>query len=114
MANVRLAVVFYSTYGTNDQMAEIAAEAARTAGADVRLLKVRETVPEAIIAGQPAWKGQAEKTAAVALATSDDMDWANAYMFSARRASACQPASSVGLSMRSVRCGRKASSPTKP
>ena len=50
-------------------MAEIAAEAARTAGADVRLLKVRETVPDTIIAGQPAWKAQAEKTAAVALAT---------------------------------------------
>jgi len=83
MANVRLAVVFYSTYGTNHQMAEIAAEAARTAGAEVRLLKVRETVPETVIAGQPAWKAQAEKTAAVALATPDDMDWANAYMFSA-------------------------------
>src|SRR5436190_15571734 len=83
MANVRLAVAFYSTYGTNHQMAEIAAEAARTAGADVRLLKVRETVPETVIAGQPAWKAQAEKTAAVAHATPDDMDWANAYMFSA-------------------------------
>jgi len=83
MTNVRLAIVFYSTYGTNHQMAEIAAEAARTAGADVRLLKVRETVPETVIAGQPAWKAQAEKTAAVAHATPDDMDWANAYMFSA-------------------------------
>jgi NAD(P)H dehydrogenase (quinone) len=83
MTNVRLAVVFYSTYGTNHQMAEIAAEAARSAGADVRLLKVRETVPETVIAGQPAWKAQAEKTAAVAHATPDDMEWANAYMFSA-------------------------------
>jgi NAD(P)H dehydrogenase (quinone) len=83
MTNVRLAIVFYSTYGTNHQMAEIAAEAARTAGAEVRLLKVRETVPETVIAGQPAWKAQAEKTAAVAHATPDDMEWANAYMFSA-------------------------------
>jgi NAD(P)H dehydrogenase (quinone) len=83
MANVRLAIVFYSTYGTNHQMAEIAAEAARAAGADVRLLKVRETVPDTIIAGQPAWKAQAEKTAAVAHATAEDMEWANAYMFSA-------------------------------
>jgi NAD(P)H dehydrogenase (quinone) len=83
MTNVRLAIVFYSTYGTNHQMAEIAAEAARTAGAEVRLLKVREIVPETVIAGQPAWKAQAEKTAAVAHATPDDMEWANAYMFSA-------------------------------
>jgi len=43
------------------------------AGAEVRLLKVRETVPEAVIAGQPAWKAQAEKSAAVAHATPDDM-----------------------------------------
>ena len=83
MANVRLAIVFYSTYGTNHQMAEVAAEAARTAGVEVRLRKVRETVPEAVIAGQPAWKAQAEKTAAVSAATPDDMEWANAYMFSA-------------------------------
>ena len=44
---------------------------------------MRETVPDTIIAGQPAWKAQVEKTAAVALATPDDMDGANAYMFSA-------------------------------
>jgi imidazole glycerol phosphate synthase subunit HisF len=31
MANVRVPVVFYSTCGTNHQMAEIAAEAARLA-----------------------------------------------------------------------------------
>ena len=36
--NVKLAIVYYSTYGTNHQMAEIAAEAARAAGAEVRLL----------------------------------------------------------------------------
>src|SRR3954469_16755496 len=83
MTNVRLAIVYYSTYGTNHQMAEIAAEAARAAGAEVRLLKVRETVPEAIVAGQAGWKAQAEKTASVPAATPDDMEWANAYLFSA-------------------------------
>jgi NAD(P)H dehydrogenase (quinone) len=64
-------------------MAEIAADAARQAGADVRLLKVRETVPDNIVAGQDAWRAQAEKTAAVPVATADDMEWANAYLFSA-------------------------------
>jgi NAD(P)H dehydrogenase (quinone) len=83
MSNVKLAVVYYSTYGTNHQMAEIAAEAARAAGAEVRLLKVRETVPESIIATQDAWRAQAEKTASVPAATPDDMEWANAYLFSA-------------------------------
>lgn len=83
MSDVRLAVVYYSTYGTNHQMAEIAADAARGAGAEVRLLKVKETVPEAIVNKQENWRAQAEKTAAVPEATLDDMEWANAYLFSA-------------------------------
>jgi hypothetical protein len=57
VSDVRLAVVFYgtystystySTYGTDHQMAEIAAEAARGEGAEVRLLKVRETAPDEV------------------------------------------------------------------
>ncbi len=83
MSDVRLAVVYYSTYGTNHQMAEIAADAARAAGAEVRLLKVQETVPESIVAKQETWKAQAEKTRDVAVAGPDDMEWANAYLFSA-------------------------------
>ena len=35
---VKLAIVYYSSYGTNHQMATIAADAAREAGAEVRLL----------------------------------------------------------------------------
>jgi NAD(P)H dehydrogenase (quinone) len=83
MNNVRLAVVFYSTYGTNHQMAEIAAEAARAEGAEVRLLKVRETAPHEVVQATDAWRAQAERTAHVAVATPDDMEWANAYLFSA-------------------------------
>ena len=83
MATVRLAVIYYSTYGTNHQMAEVAAEAAREAGAEVRVLKVRETAPETVVAGQDAWKAQAERTAHVPEAGNDDMEWANAYLFSA-------------------------------
>ncbi|HEX8210289.1 MAG TPA: NAD(P)H:quinone oxidoreductase [Longimicrobium sp.] len=83
MANVRLAIVYYSTYGTNHRMAEIAAEAAQAEGAEVRLLKVRETAPEGVVNGQDAWKAQAERTAHVPEATLEDMDWANAILFSA-------------------------------
>lgn len=83
MANVRLAVIFYSTYGTNHQMSEIAAEAARGAGADVRLLRVRETVPDEIVEAQEAWKAQREKMKQIPVAGPDDMEWANAYLFSA-------------------------------
>ncbi|HEX8386458.1 MAG TPA: NAD(P)H:quinone oxidoreductase [Rubricoccaceae bacterium] len=82
MADVRLAIVYYSTYGTNHRMAEVAAEAAREAGAEVRLLKVRETAPPEVVAAQEAWTAQAEKTADVPEATPDDLVWANALLFS--------------------------------
>ena len=82
-SNVKLAIVYYSTYGTNHQMAEVAAEAAREAGAEVRLRKVQETAPEGVVAGQDAWRAQAERTAHVETATPEDLVWANAFLFSA-------------------------------
>jgi len=83
MSKVRLAVIYYSTYGTNHAMAEAAAAAGREAGAEVRLRKVRETVPEEIIANQPAWGAHIERTVDIPEASPDDMEWANAYFFSA-------------------------------
>jgi NAD(P)H dehydrogenase (quinone) len=83
MPSVRLAIVYYSTYGTNHQMAEIAAEAARAAGAEVRVLKAPETAPEGVVNGQDAWRAQAERTAHVPAATLADLEWANAYLLSA-------------------------------
>ena len=82
MANVRLAIVYYSTYGLNHQMAEIAAEAARGEGAEVRLVKARETAPEGVVNGQDPWRAHAEATAHVPVATLEDMDWANAILIS--------------------------------
>jgi NAD(P)H dehydrogenase (quinone) len=83
MKNVKLAIIFYSTYGTNHQMAEVAAEAARATGAQVRLLKVKETAPWDVVNGQEAWKAQVERTASIPEVTHQDMEWANAYLFSA-------------------------------
>lgn len=82
MSKVKLAILFYSTYGTNQQMAEIAAEAARAAGAEVRLLRIAETAPEAVVNSQEGWKAQVARAAAIAVATPEDMAWANAYLFS--------------------------------
>ena len=83
MATVRLAVIYYSTYGTNHRMAEIAAEAAKAAGAEVRLLRAPETAPEGVVAGQDPWKAQLERTQHIPAPTYADMEWANAYLFSA-------------------------------
>ena len=80
---VKLAIIYYSSYGTNHQMAAIAAEAAKAAGAEVRLLKAPETAPDHVVAGTDAWQAQAEKAADIPNATAEDMEWANAYLFSA-------------------------------
>lgn len=83
MSAAKLAIIYYSTYGTNHQMAEIAAEAARATGAEVRLLKVAETAPADVVASQEGWKAHADKTADVPVVSHDDMVWADAYLFSA-------------------------------
>ncbi len=79
--SVKLAIIFYSTYGTNHAMAETAAEAARAAGAEVRLLRVAETAPDEVVQAQDAWKAQAEKMADIPVVTHADMEWADAYFF---------------------------------
>lgn len=83
MSNVKLAILFYSTYGTNHAMAQIAADAARAAGAEVRLLRIAETAPADVVNAQDAWKAAAEKQTDLPVATAEDMEWANAYLFSA-------------------------------
>jgi NAD(P)H dehydrogenase (quinone) len=79
---VKLAILFYSTYGTNQTMAEIAAEAARAAGAEVRVLRIAETAPAEAVNSQDGWKAQVARASALQLATPADMEWANAYLFS--------------------------------
>lgn len=83
MSGVKLAIVYYSTYGTNHRMAQVAEAAAKEMGAEVRLRKARETAPEGVVNGQEKWRAQAELTADVAEATPEDMVWADAYLFSA-------------------------------
>lgn len=83
MENVRLAVIYYSATGINYQMAGWAAEAGKEAGAEVRLLKVQELAPEAVIDKNPAWKAIVEETKDIKEAGSEDLDWADAIIFSA-------------------------------
>lgn len=80
---VKLAIIYYSSYGTNYQMAQTAAEAARAAGAEVRVLKVRETAPPEAVESQGPWAEHLEYTKEVPTATLDDLEWADAYLFSA-------------------------------
>ncbi|MBR3120506.1 NAD(P)H:quinone oxidoreductase [Oceanobacillus profundus] len=82
MSNVKLAVIFYSMGGTNYQLAKWAEEGAQTAGAEVRVLKVEELAPESVIEGNEGWKATVEATKDVPVATSEDIEWADAIIFS--------------------------------
>jgi NAD(P)H dehydrogenase (quinone) len=82
MSQIKLAVIYYSAYGTNYRMASTAAEAARDAGAEVKLLRVREIVAQEVIDRQPAWKANQEATANIPEASTSDLEWADAYLFS--------------------------------
>ncbi len=82
MSNVKLAIMYYSSTGTNYKLAQWAEEAAKEAGAEVKLVKFPETAPEAAIQSNPAWAKHAEATKDVPTAQLDDLEWADAYIFS--------------------------------
>ena len=48
---VKLAIVYYSSYGTAHAMASRLAETAEKLGAEVRLRRVRETAPDEVVQG---------------------------------------------------------------
>lgn len=82
MSGVKMAIVYYSSTGTNYKLCQAAAEGAKAAGAEVRLARVAELAPEAAIASNPAWKAHVEATKDVPVVTLDDLDWADAILIS--------------------------------
>ena len=82
MSNVKLAVIYYSMGGTNYQLAQWAAEGGKEAGAEVKILKVRELAPQSIIEKNPIWKAHVEATSNISEATPEDLEWADAIIFS--------------------------------
>ncbi|MCP8616155.1 NAD(P)H:quinone oxidoreductase [Salirhabdus salicampi] len=82
MANVNLAVIYYSSSGTNYQLAQWAAQGAETAGANAKILKVPETAPKEAIESNPAWKAHVEATKDVPEAQLEDLETADAIIFS--------------------------------
>lgn len=82
MAKIRLAIIYYSSTGTNYQLARWAEEAAVELGADVRVLKVQELAPDAAIDSNPDWRKHVDETKNVPIATSEDLEWADAIIFS--------------------------------
>ena len=82
MSKVKVAVIYYSMSGTNYQLAKWAEESAIEAGAEVRVVKAPEIAPQSVIDANPTWKATIEATKDVPEATLDDLEWADAYIFS--------------------------------
>ncbi len=78
----RLLVVFYSRSGTVEALACAAADAAREAGAEVRLRRAREVADEEAMAQSKGWLEHARRQNALYEApTKDDAEWADAILF---------------------------------
>ena len=82
MAKVKTAVIYYSSTGTNYQLAQWAAESAENAGAEVRIRKAPELAPQSAISANPAWEKHHKATKDVKEVSLDDLDWADAIIFS--------------------------------
>lgn len=82
MSNVKLAVIYYSSTGTNHKLAAWAEAGAKEAGAEVKVLKVPELAPQTAIDSNPAWKAHLEATKDVPEVTLNDLEWADAIIFS--------------------------------
>ncbi|REK87509.1 NAD(P)H:quinone oxidoreductase [Streptomyces inhibens] len=79
--DVKVAVIYYSSTGTIAELAQLIADAAEHAGADVRLRRTAELAPQTAIDANPAWAANAKATADILEATHEDMLWADAVIF---------------------------------
>ena len=80
MADVNVAIVYYSATGGVYALAQAAQTAAEAAGAEVRLRKVHELAPEEAIKSNEGWAQHALETQDVPEATLDDLEWADVIM----------------------------------
>ncbi|HVX42381.1 MAG TPA: NAD(P)H:quinone oxidoreductase [Mycobacteriales bacterium] len=78
---VRIAVVYYSATGNVHRLAEAIADGAADAGGEVRLRRVAELAPAAVIEANPAWRAHLDATAQIAPAVLADLTWADGLAF---------------------------------
>jgi NAD(P)H dehydrogenase (quinone) len=78
---VKVSIIYYSATGTVTELARTLADEAEKAGAEVRLRKVAELAADAAIDANPAWRANVDATADLAVASPDDVAWADAVIF---------------------------------
>ena len=76
----RIAVVYYSSTGSNHRLAEAFVAGASEAGAEVRLRRIAETAPAEVIERNSAWAEHLEATKDIETATPDDLAWADGFV----------------------------------
>lgn len=77
----KLAVIYYSATGHGTSMARRVASVAESAGAEVRLRHIAETLDPQSFAQNPAWTANYEACKDLPVATGDDIVWADAVIF---------------------------------
>ena len=77
---VKVNVIYYSATGHVADIAREMAETAEKAGAEVRLRKVRELAPQAVVESSPAWSAHAAASEEVLVAEVEDVLWADAVL----------------------------------
>ena len=81
-AKANILVVFYSRDGAVEALAKAEAEGAREAGAEVRLRRVPDIVPPAVMAHVPGWEDRSKRMLAEHGApTHADVEWADGIIF---------------------------------
>jgi NAD(P)H dehydrogenase (quinone) len=82
MQKIKTAIIYYSSTGTNYQLAQWAAEGATEAGSKTRIRKVVELAPENAIATNPLSKKHSTETQNIPVASLLDLEWTDAFIFS--------------------------------
>ncbi|WP_026672200.1 NAD(P)H:quinone oxidoreductase [Alkalihalobacterium bogoriense] len=82
MTMTKIAVIYYSSTGTNYKLAQWAEEGAKEAGAEVKVLKIPEIAPKEAIESNPGWKAHIEATKDVPEVTLEDLEEADGFIFS--------------------------------
>ncbi|WP_129668386.1 NAD(P)H:quinone oxidoreductase [Phytoactinopolyspora endophytica] len=81
MSDPRITIVYYSSTGTIHALAAAVAEGAEKAGAETRLRRVPELAPDEVVQSVSAWHEHLESTRDVPVATHDDLEWADGFLF---------------------------------
>lgn len=76
----KVAVIYYSSSGNTHKLATAATEAATQEGAEVRLRRIPELVPNPPVIDRTEWEAHRAETASIPDATLDDLAWADAIL----------------------------------